>query len=204
MLKNLNEPVQTIRQATEGYFKDRGSRFIAYLFPIDTRAAFEARHSELKVRHADATHICWAMRLGNESRSSDDGEPAHSAGAPILRQLVSRRVDRAALFVVRYFGGTKLGVPGLIHAYGAAAAAALDQAEFVEWIDKVRFVLIFPYHCTSAVERQLKKFGASVVESAYTEKCQLIVEVRIELQQLFQLTISECTDTCTLVHGSST
>ena len=203
MPKKSNEPAQTIRQATEGYFKDRGSRFIAYLFPIDTRAAFEARHSELKLRHADATHICWAMRLGGESRCSDDGEPAHSAGAPILRQLVSRRVDRAALFVVRYFGGTKLGVPGLIHAYGAAAAAALDQAEFVEWIDKVRFVLIFPYHCTASVGRQLKKYGASVIGSEYAEKCQLVVEVRLELHHQFQLSLSECTETCTSVHGST-
>lgn len=195
--------VFTIREATVGLFKDRGSRFIAHLYPIHSREDFDKRHAELKQLYHDARHICWAMRLGTDRRSSDDGEPSHSGGAPIMRQLLSHGIDYAALFVVRYFGGIKLGVPGLIHAYGTAAADAIAQAERIEWIEKVRFILIFSYHCTSTVEKQLKRTQARIIRSEYSEKCLIEVEIRRSQQLDFQHNLQECTESCTPSYGSS-
>lgn len=186
----------TIERPSEGLFRDRGSRFIAHLHPLRRMADFEERLAELRRQYHDARHICWAYRYGGESRSNDDGEPAHSAGAPILRQLLSNGLDRAAIYVVRYFGGIKLGVPGLIHAYGAAAAEAIENNELVEWVDKVRFVLIFDYHCTAAVERQLKAFNAMTVRSKYDARCLLEVELSAAMREDFQHRITECAESC--------
>src|SRR5687768_5442349 len=120
---------QTIEKESIAEFKDRGSRFIAYAFPISSADDFKKKLKEVKEEHPKAVHHCFAYRIGtdgNNFRSSDDGEPSGSAGRPILGQIDSKELSNAAIIVVRYFGGTLLGVPGLIHAYKTAASFALQ------------------------------------------------------------------------------
>ena len=116
-------------------FKDRGSRFLAYAFPISSADDFKKRLKELKEEHPKAVHHCFAYRVGtdgNNFRSSDDGEPSGSAGRPILGQIDSKELVDVAIIVVRYFGGTLLGVPGLINAYKTAASFALQSTPIIK------------------------------------------------------------------------
>ena len=124
----------TIEQSSTAEFKDRGSRFIAYTFPIETVADFKEHLAVVKKEHPKATHHCFAYRLGiggNNFRVSDDGEPSGSAGKPILGQIDSKGATNVLIIVVRYFGGTLLGVPGLINAYKTAASLALQVTPVV-------------------------------------------------------------------------
>lgn len=126
---------KTITSPTQAEFKDKGSRFIAFAYPIRTLADVKKYLDPLKEEHHKARHWCYAYRLGvdgTQFRANDDGEPSGSAGRPILGQIDSVGVTDVLVVVVRYFGGTLLGVPGLIHAYKEATAQALAVAEVVE------------------------------------------------------------------------
>src|SRR3954466_2613415 len=119
----------TIEQSAFAEFKDRGSRFLAYAFPMQTSDDFKKQLQVLKKEHPKAVHHCFAYRIGldgNNFRVSDDGEPSGSAGRPILGQIDSKNITNAAVIVVRYFGGTLLGVPGLINAYKMATSLVLQ------------------------------------------------------------------------------
>src|ERR1700744_996267 len=125
----------TIEKTTVAEFKDRGSKFIGYACPVKTVDEFKDRLNEIKKEHPKATHHCFAYRLGldgNTFRVSDDGEPSGSAGRPILGQLDSKELVNVLVVVVRYFGGTLLGVPGLINAYKSAAALALQMTPMAQ------------------------------------------------------------------------
>ena len=125
----------TLGQESSAEYSDRGSRFIGYAFPVLDEEAFKERLKELKKEHPKAVHHCFAYRIGldgNRFRASDDGEPSGSAGRPILGQIDSRKLINTAVVVVRYFGGTLLGVPGLINAYKTAATFALQVGPSVE------------------------------------------------------------------------
>ncbi|MEM6807248.1 MAG: YigZ family protein, partial [Bacteroidota bacterium] len=142
-----------MKSPTEGFFKDRGSKFYAHAYPVETQAELEQRIQELKKKYHDARHHCYAYRLGikaDKSFSNDDGEPSHSAGTPILSAIRSAEMSNILIVVVRYFGGTKLGIRGLIDAYGTAAKEALEQAESYPMIPMIRFTLKFSYEQTSA------------------------------------------------------
>ena len=138
----------TIEKSSNAEFKDRGSRFIAFAFPIETADDFKKELQVLKKEHPKAVHHCFAYRMGtdgNNFRSSDDGEPAGTAGKPILGQLISKGITNAAVVVVRYWGGTMLGVPGLINAYKTAAALALQVTPLVEKQIEVNYSIEFDY-----------------------------------------------------------
>lgn len=125
---------QTIDKESEALFKDRGSKFFGYVFPCRSEEEFKERLDELKKEHYQARHHCYAWRLNPDDiqhRANDDGEPAHSAGTPILHALQSADVVNVGAIVVRYFGGTKLGVPGLINAYKSATIEALENAKIL-------------------------------------------------------------------------
>lgn len=190
----------TIIEPTTGFFKDRGSKFISHLYPIQSITEFKELLNNLKHTYTDAQHICWAVRLGKEQYCSDDGEPAHSAGAPILRQLLSQEINRAALFVVRYFGGTKLGISGLINAYSTAAADAIAKAERIEWVDKVRIIIIFDYEYTSAVEKGLKWFKAQVLSAEYFDRCKFIVEIKRDQSDALAHHLKACSESILFHH----
>src|SRR5690554_122122 len=128
----MKDTYRTISKPSEGYYKDKGSRFLAYAYPVETEAETRELLMQLKKEHHSARHHCYAWRLGAENpayRANDDGEPSSTAGRPILGQLLAYDVTNVFIVVVRYFGGTLLGTSGLINAYKAAAADALSNAD---------------------------------------------------------------------------
>lgn len=161
--------------------KSKGSRFIGEAFPVTSEAEANACLDAARKREHAATHWCWAWRLGIEGeafRSSDDGEPSGSAGAPILRQIDARELTNTLVVVTRYYGGTKLGVGGLVRAYGEAASDALDAARIVEHVVRVPVRLRFAYDDTSPAMQTVNRFDAEIAEQHYTDDTELVVRVR--------------------------
>ena len=156
----------TIAQPSTAEFKDRGSKFFAFAFPIETADAFKKFQQQLKKEHPKAVHFCFAYRIGtdgNNFRSSDDGEPSGSAGKPILGQIDSKELTNVAIIVVRYWGGTLLGVPGLINAYKTAASLALQITPLVQKQIEVNYALQFDYARMNEVMMVIKQFNCTVV-----------------------------------------
>jgi uncharacterized YigZ family protein len=169
---------QTIAQPVVAEFKDRGSRFLAYAYPIATTDDFKTRLQELKKDHPKAAHHCFAYRLGLDGaqfRVSDDGEPSGSAGRPILGQIDSKELTNVAVIVVRYFGGTLLGVPGLINAYKSAAAMALQLTPYVQKPIEAPYELQFDYTRMNEVMTLVKQLGCTVLE----QEAQLFILLKI-------------------------
>lgn len=155
----------TLATASSGEFRDRGSKFFAYAYPVSSVADVKAKLQVLKKEHPKAVHHCLAYRIGTdgtEYRASDDGEPAGSAGRPILGQIDSAGLTNVLVVVVRYFGGTLLGVPGLINAYKTATAEALKDVPTVEkWIEQ-RYEFSFDYPVMGEVLYLLKQHEATL------------------------------------------
>jgi uncharacterized YigZ family protein len=185
----MKEHYHTLHLPGEGLYKEKGSRFFGFAYTVQDEEDVKKRLDELKKRFFDARHHCYAWVLGQEGesyRANDDGEPNHSAGDPILGQIRSRTLTYVLVVVVRYFGGTKLGVGGLITAYKAAAAAALDSASQVTVIMKKSYVLQFPYEATSEVMRLVKETDAVVEHQEFLATCTLQVGVRLAMVEPFQ------------------
>lgn len=166
----MSDKYQTIVAPTTGEFKDRGSKFIAYAYPAATEKEWQEALLEVKKIHPKARHHCFAYRLGmdkNNYRANDDGEPSGSAGRPILGQIDSFGLTNVFVVVVRYFGGTKLGVPGLINAYKVSTEEALNAAEVVEKTIKDVFQLQFDYGLMSQVMNAIKSTPAEMLETDY-------------------------------------
>lgn len=183
----------TIEQTGSAEFKDKGSKFIAYTFPITNVIDFKEKLSEIKAEHPKASHYCFAYRLGldgNNFRVSDDGEPSGSAGRPILAQIDSKQVTNILVIVVRYFGGTLLGVPGLVHAYKSAAALALQVTPFVQKPVLINYDIEFDYTQMNEVMRVIKQFDCSVERQDINLFCSMQVGVPKTREQevLFKLT----------------
>ena len=157
----------TIEKSGTAEFKDRGSKFIAYAFPVDTVEIFKLRLEEIKKEHPKATHHCFAYRIGtdkNTFRASDDGEPSGTAGKPILGQIDSNQLTNILIVVVRYFGGTQLGVPGLINAYKTSASLVLQVIPAVQKSVEMNYVLQFDYTQMNEVMMVMKKFNCTVLQ----------------------------------------
>lgn len=155
----------TVDRPATAEFKDRGSKFIAYVYPVETVDTFKQYLQALKKEHPKAVHHCFAYRIGtdgNNFRSSDDGEPSGTAGKPILGQIDSRGVTNTAVIVVRYWGGTLLGVPGLINAYKSAAALALQVTPVIQKQVEVLYSLEFDYTQMNDVMVLLKQFNCTI------------------------------------------
>ncbi|MEO7444537.1 MAG: YigZ family protein [Ferruginibacter sp.] len=155
----------TVARDSQAEFKDRGSRFLAFVFPVQNAAEVKNHLQSLKKEHAKAVHHCYAYRLGideNIFRAVDDGEPSGTAGKPILGQIDSRNLTNVCIFVVRYFGGTLLGVPGLINAYKTAASLALQIVPVVSRPVMKSYVLEFNYTIMNTVMHILRKNNAEI------------------------------------------
>jgi uncharacterized YigZ family protein len=182
----------TIDKASTAEFKDRGSKFIAYAFPIVDVNDFKDKLATIKKEHPKATHHCFAYRLGidgNTYRVSDDGEPSGSAGRPILGQIDSRQVTNTLIIVVRYFGGTLLGVPGLINAYKTAAALSLQVVPVAQKPVLVNYELQFDYTQMNEVMTIIKQFDCLILRQEMNLFCSLQVGIprnRLE-ETLFRL-----------------
>jgi uncharacterized YigZ family protein len=170
----------TIASPSEGQFRDRGSRFLAFAYPVSSEEEIRSRIDALKKEYHDARHHCYAWRLGADMkrhRMNDDGEPSGSAGRPIMGQLQSRELTEVLVVVVRYFGGTLLGVGGLIQAYRSAASAALEGAVIEKRKVEEELHLTFPYTEMNAVMKVVKEHGLSFVGQEFDTECSLTVRV---------------------------
>ena len=168
--------LKTIQKPSAGSYKEKGSRFLAFLEPVSTLDQSQLWIASLRKEYYDARHVCSAVRLGETgeiTKVSDDGEPAHSAGDPILRVLKSEQLTMAAIAVVRYFGGIKLGVGGLIHAYESAAKdAVLQNSSIQPFIPMNLLTLEYDYDQTSQVQQLLKKFpDLALIHGDFQIKC---------------------------------
>jgi len=180
---------RSIAARSEGLFKDNGSRFIALAYPVETEEEVREIVASLKKEYHDARHHCYAYRLGYKGdrfRANDDGEPSGSAGRPILGQIDSMGLSDVLVVVVRYFGGIKLGIPGLIRAYKTSTADALGQAEIIEKVAGKRFRLTFDYLSMNGVMKVLKDLGLSPVGQDFGLQCSLEVRVRLALEEDFR------------------
>ncbi len=173
---------KSIAGPTEGLFKDNGSRFISYAYPADNEEQIKTIIERLKKEHHDARHHCYAYRLGltgEKYRANDDGEPSFSAGKPILGQIDSCGLSDTLIVVVRYFGGIKLGIPGLIRAYKTAASDALEKAEQIEKTAMETFRLEFNYDNINNVMTIIKGMGLTTANQEFSTNCSLNTYVRL-------------------------
>lgn len=192
----------SIKQKTEGFYKDRGSKFIAIAIPISTEQQFTEKLAAIKKQYHDARHHVYAFALGPDAqhyRASDDGEPSNSSGPPVLGQIRSFNLSDVMVVVIRYFGGTKLGVPGLINAYKTAAKDALEKAQIVEKTIEKQLDVFFAYELMNTVMRLAKEEPVTVIEQHFELDCHLRFSVRLsnyqqvlaKLQTIHQLKITE-------------
>ena len=192
----------TIEKPSHAEFKDRGSKFIAFAFPIETADDFKKQLQILKKEHLKAVHHCFAYRIGtdgNNFRSADDGEPSGTAGKPILGQIDSKGITNVAIIVVRYWGGTMLGVPGLINAYKTATALALQVTPVVEKQVEINYSIEFDYTLMNEVMMVMKQFNCSIHTSEMQLFCNIstgipknrLQEVLYRLKDLQNVTIKK-------------
>lgn len=184
----------SIAGPSEGLFKDNGSRFIALAYPVETEEEVKAIVAGLRKEYHDARHHCFAYRLGYQGdvwRASDDGEPSGSAGRPILGQIDSLGLRDVLVVVVRYFGGIKLGIPGLIRAYKTSTADALSRAAVIEKVAGKRFRLSFEYLSMNAVMKVLKEMDLPQNAQNFGESCSLETRVRLSAEEDFRKRISD-------------
>lgn len=177
----MRDSYLTIGADAEAVFKEKSSKFLSYAFHVESEEEIAVRIERLRKRYYDATHHCYAWRLGpagERFRANDDGEPSSTAGKPILGQMLSHGITDALIVVVRYFGGTKLGVPGLIAAYKESAAAAIEAATIVERTVDTRFRVEFPYIVMNEVMRIVKEEQPEIREQLFDNVCTMTLAVR--------------------------
>lgn len=180
-----NDTFKSISGPAEGLYKEKGSKFLAFAYPVVSEEEVRAVLEKIRKEYYDARHHCYAYRLGLNGdvwRYNDDGEPSSTAGRPIYGQILSRELSDVLIVVVRYFGGIKLGVPGLIRAYKAAAADALDHAEVVEKVASEGYAVTFDYVAMDRVMRVLKDMG--IAPSGYTAEDVCRMEMRVRLSDV--------------------
>lgn len=169
------------KPSPEVLFKEKGSKFYGYAFPVSSEEEIKEHIDSLKKKHHNARHWCYAWQLGKwyeNYRVNDDGEPSNSAGAPIYGQLQSFEVTEVLLVVVRYFGGTKLGVGGLIQAYKATAQMALEASKIIEKTINEDFLLSFNYPEMNTVMRIIKDENLSIGSQKMDLNCEILISVR--------------------------
>ena len=191
---------RSIAAPSEGQYKELGSRFLAFAYPVEAEEEARALLGGLRSRYHDARHHCCAWRLGLDGsvwRASDDGEPAGSAGRPILGQIDSAGLSDILIVVVRYFGGIKLGVPGLIRAYKTAAADALANAQTTEKVAGTWYRVGFGYESMPAVMKLVKDMDLPQRGRDWGESCSLELRVRRSLEEDFLERIKAITNFAT-------
>lgn len=178
----MEDTYKTILNPSEGLFKDKGSKFIAYAYPVTSEDQIREIVLTIKKEHHSARHHCYAWRLGYEKllfRANDDGEPSSTAGKPILGQIQSFDLTNILIVVVRYFGGTLLGVSGLINAYRNAALDAINQAEIVEKLVEKQLLIEFDYGVMNEVMKIFKDEKLLQVDPQFDLRCQIKTWIRL-------------------------
>lgn len=176
----FSDKYKEIKSATTGVYKEKGSKFIAYSFPVHSEENVKEKLEEIKKLEHSARHHCYAYILNPDKsaqRANDDGEPSSTAGKPILGQILSNDLTNILIVVVRYFGGVKLGVPGLIRSYKTAALDAISNSEIITKIIKEQFAVSFKYPQMNEVMRLVKEYNLEVVNTDFQIECNLIFAV---------------------------
>lgn len=192
VLKMKSDHYLTFAKVSEGIFKDKGSKFIGYAFHVQSEEDVKLKLMEVRKLHPSARHVCYAYRIDPISekwRANDDGEPSSSAGKPILNQLRSANLHNALIAVVRYFGGTLLGVPGLINAYKEAANAAIETNEIVARICTKTAIVVCPYAESGMLMKLAKSLQMNYKTGQSEDAFELLVEVNISEWEAFVKTI---------------
>ena len=200
-MSQIEHVYRTIQAVSEGFYKEKGSKFLAFAIPCKTEVEAKNHIATLRKEHYQAVHVCSAFRFGsdkNHYRSSDDGEPSNSAGPPILGQIQSFDLTNILIAVVRYYGGTNLGVGGLINAYRTAAKEALENATIVEQEDAYNYSLHFNYNAMPAVMALVKTYPVNILRQNFQLDCTLELSVPVsantfldKAKEIEQLTISK-------------
>lgn len=179
---------QTIQTPVQGIYKEKGSKFLSFAFPVKTELEIKERLAALKKEYFDARHHCYAWVLGHKKkayRAYDDGEPNHSAGDPILGQIRSKNLTNVLIVVVRYFGGIKLGVGGLVTAYKTAAEDALASAIIIENQVTVPLNVTYPYEATPDIMRLIKDFDLKIITQEFNNECLLSCTINLSDKEQF-------------------
>lgn len=180
VLMLFDDHYKTIAGPGEGIFSDKGSKFIAFAYPVRSEEQAKKLVSTLKSEHPKARHHCWALRLSPDKsvfRINDDGEPSGTAGRPILNMLLSNDLTNILVVVVRYFGGTLLGVPGLINAYKTATVNAISNSEIIELTVNDVYSLSFNYITMNAVMKVIKDFDLKIISQDLQNSCNIELEI---------------------------
>ena len=171
----------TIAEPAEAIYKERSSKFLAYAYPVESEEEVKLHLDRLRKEFFDATHHCYAYRLGADGehfRANDDGEPSGTAGKPILGQLLSAQLTNCLVVVVRYFGGTKLGVSGLIQAYKESTAEVIAASQIVEKTVDCLFEVQFPYIAMNGVQRVVKEVAPRIDRQEFDNLCTMTLRIR--------------------------
>lgn len=182
----MSDTFRTIKAASTGMYKEKGSKFLSFAYPVENEAGVQHILDQLKKTYHDARHHCYAYILGKEMdifRTNDDGEPHHSAGDPILGQLRSHELTDTLIVVVRYFGGTKLGVGGLVQAYKTAAAAAIASGEIITKILMTELTISFAYEAMDQVMGTISRNDLKITHQAFGSSCLIKLECRANIQE---------------------
>lgn len=174
-----SDSYRTIAAPARAGIRERASKFLAFAWPVSDEGPAKEHLEALRKEYHDATHHCWAWRIGETERSSDDGEPSGTAGKPILGQLIAGELRDVMIVVVRWFGGTKLGTPGLIAAYRQAAAEVIAECRIVERTRDEQIMLEFPYERLGAVMKVIKQLQPAILEQRLDTVCRMTLGIRL-------------------------
>ncbi len=181
----LTDSYQTIASPSEGEYKEKGSKFLAYAYPMDAESDLDGFMASLRDIHPKARHYCYAYKLGLDGtrfRANDDGEPSGTAGKPIYGQILSFGLTNVCIIVIRYFGGTKLGASGLIHAYKEASKAALDNAAIIEKYLYISYQLTFGYDHMGHIMNALKDPDIEITTKFFEDHCVVNIQIRLSVE----------------------
>jgi uncharacterized YigZ family protein len=194
-VNSISDTYRSIASPAKGIYKELGSKFLAFAYPIETEEEAKKILDEVRKEYFDARHHCYAWRLGLTGepwRMNDDGEPSSTAGRPIHGQLLSNELSDILVVVVRYFGGTKLGVPGLIRAYKSATQDAIANAEIIEKVAGQTLTLTFDYLQMNDVMKVLKDMDITPVNQQFDMRCTLTARVRLSRIEDFRKQLAFC------------
>jgi len=188
----------TLSSKSEGKYHEKGSIFSALAIPVSAIAEVKANLQQLKEQFPDASHICYGYRIKERGRldefATDAGEPKGSSGLPILNVLKRNQIVDAVIFVVRYFGGSKLGIPGLINAYGTAAEETIENAKVKKWVQLERISFIYNYDLHNKVDSILQKFKVNIIKSDFGESIQVELEIDVEKNEELKKELKEASN----------
>ena len=188
----------TLSSKSEGKYHEKGSIFSALAIPVSDVAEVKANLHQFKEQFPDASHICYGYRIKERERldefATDAGEPKGSAGLPILNVLKRNQIVDAVIFVVRYFGGSKLGIPGLINAYGTTAEETIENAKVKKWVQLERISFIYNYDLQNKVDSILQKFKVNIIKSDFGESIQVKLEIEVEKNEELSKELKEASN----------